>query len=708
MNRKLLIVLLIAGVILLVAAGALFAVLSPTGLTLPFAAAPTPTLPPLPTFEITPPASLADLAEEYPELADILTDPELDSVYKEFLMAYQDGGEEAAMELARKRGLLTPDENIRVNLVLDTEEYAPLVDQLEAAGVVVVSAYRDQVNVAIPLALVEAQLETEEPGAIFDQLTELDHVIRVRLPQQNIPDGSDIDGEGIGIVGADTWHSAGFTGAGLRIGVLDLGFAGYQSLLGAELPDQVTLERFGWIDENEVHGAACAEIIHEIAPDAELFFAWYDGTDAAMGEAVDWLMQHDVDIISHSAGGLVGPRDGSEWDARLVDDLAGRGVLWVNSAGNEGLAHYRGIFTDQDGDGFHEFAPGEEIMPLYNSGGVLVFLTWEDNWGQAEQDYELFLYDGAGNKLAASQEAQEGEVGQEPAEGIMYDTGGDTVYAVVSAYDVDQAVTLDIFTDSGTEVGYPSPAYSVCPPGDAVGALTVGAVNWWDDSLADYSSQGPTSDGRLKPEVSAPAGVSGATYGPNGFDGTSASCPHVAGTAALVWQAYPQFSRQEVMDYILNNAVDLGAAGPDTGFGYGRLQLGSPPSETQPAPTNTPPSPGATPTEGGPPPTRESLPTPTTVTYATPLPVPPGTKMPGTMTVTGIVLLTGGIGCAGIGLLLIAIIGLIIIRRRTSRPPRPRRPSARPRPPQAARCRYCGAPLRPGSRFCNNCGKPVQ
>ncbi|MEA3308175.1 MAG: hypothetical protein U9Q70_01505 [Chloroflexota bacterium] len=128
MNRKNVTCLLAAGAILLLAAGIFYLTAQTTPL-----AAPTPALPTLPALELPPPPSLAELAEQYPHLAPILTDPELDSVYKEFLLAYNEGGEEAALELARRRGLLTTEGDIRITLVLDTEDNAPLVVQLEGA-----------------------------------------------------------------------------------------------------------------------------------------------------------------------------------------------------------------------------------------------------------------------------------------------------------------------------------------------------------------------------------------------------------------------------------------------------------------------------------------------------------------------------------------------------------------------------------------------
>ncbi len=757
-NQRWILIPLALGVLLLLGAAALYLVWQ-TGFSaaaLPADLTQMPDASQLPA--ITPPASLSELADQVPELAAVLNDPELDSVYKEFLLLYQQEGRDAALQMALSRGLLTPEGDVRVTLVLDTVDHAALVAQLERVGVTVVSAYQDRVNIAVPMELINAELASETPGAIFSQLTELQHVIAVRLPEQRVPDGNSIPGEGAAVIGADAWQQAGFTGAGLRIGILDLGFAGYQGLLGVELPDEVTLGTFGWYDEEEIHGTACAEIVHEIAPDAELFLAWYDGSDASMGSAVDWLLAQGVHIISHSAGSLAGSRDGQGWDAQLVDRVAAGGVLWVNSSGNEARSHYRGAFTDSDGDGFHEFAPDEELMTLYNYGYLDVILSWEDDWEQASQDFELFVYDRQGNELASSQDGQSGQPGDEPVEWVSLNTGGDTVYAAVVAYDVSGgALPLDLYVyPIDMPLAYRSAENTVCPPGDAVGSLTVGAANWWDDSLATYSSQGPTADGRLKPEISAPTAVSGYNYGPSvernedaGFSGTSSSCPHVAGAAALIWQAYPSYSRQQVVDYLLTQAIDRGPSGPDTGYGYGRLALGEPPS-TIPLPAT--PLPPANP---------QPLLTPTPVSYATPEPVSyPAPRADGTALMVVSVLIVG-MGCVGTVLVLIGLVLLVALWRRSrpSRPvrrmgpprtpPRPRQPAARPpqplRPPPApARpaapppqprtpptpprpgpgapepphtppppppvappaelCPACGQPLRPGTRFCAHCG----
>jgi len=63
-----------------------------------------------------PPASLSGLATQFPEISSVLQDEKLDSVYKQFFVEYQKGGEKAAFELARKRGILNANNEIRLTL----------------------------------------------------------------------------------------------------------------------------------------------------------------------------------------------------------------------------------------------------------------------------------------------------------------------------------------------------------------------------------------------------------------------------------------------------------------------------------------------------------------------------------------------------------------------------------------------------------------
>ncbi len=605
-RQYVIIIVAVAAVLLLLGLGVLLYGLSQGGALPGFGPEPTPTPATafkIPDVEITPPESLETIAEEiradYPELADLLENPELGSVYKDFYLAYQRGGEETALALARQRGILNDREEVEMTLVLDTEDSAPLIAELEAEGVIVKASFRNKINIAVPVSLIQEQIQAEEPDLIVERISNLEHVIRLELPQKATIKQGAILGQGVNVTLANNWHAQGITGQGVKVGVLDLGFAGYQDLLGKELPEQVTVQAFGddYAFDQEVHGTACAEIVHEMAPEAELYLAYYDGTDVAMGLAVEWLISQEVDIISNSTGsnGLT-PMDGTGFAAELVDWAYDEGIFWVNAAGNEADVHWRGAFNDNNGDTIHDFFPDTDVLPFIPFGpGVQtqIILSWDD-WASIDQDYDLGLLDNEGNLLAKSEEPQDGQPGQIPAEGFLYEFEDSEVYLLAIQNYEGRArgdATFDLFINGGLiHPDYIVVEHSLGNPADARGAFAVGAVHWADDALEPYSSNGPTADGRLKPDLSAPSVVDSASYAPEAFDGTSAAAPHVAGAAALILQASPDFSPDDIGTFLRERAIDLGPAGPDNAFGVGRLNLGTAP-ETPTEPEETPPPP---------------------------------------------------------------------------------------------------------------------
>ena len=95
-------------------------------------------------------------------------------------------------------------------------------------------------------------------------------------------------------------------------------------------------------------------------------------------------------------------------------------------------------------------------------------------------------------------------------------------------------------------------------------------------SLGTYSSQGPTNDGRIKPDVSAASGFDSATLGTT-FSGTSAAAPVVAGGAALLLGANLAAGARELGDLVRNAVIDRGPSGPDNFYGTGEFLLPAPP-----------------------------------------------------------------------------------------------------------------------------------
>jgi subtilisin family serine protease len=117
-------------------------------------------------------------------------------------------------------------------------------------------------------------------------------------------------------------------------------------------------------------------------------------------------------------------------------------------------------------------------------------------------------------------------------------------------------------------------AGTVLSPANLPEAFAVGGTDD-SDALYPYSSRGPSScAGATAPKLAAPA-VSVRTtdlYGGYVQDtGTSVAAPHVAGALALLLDAFPNLSADQQEAALKSSAQDLGVAGLDNSFGYGRL-----------------------------------------------------------------------------------------------------------------------------------------
>lgn len=121
--------------------------------------------------------------------------------------------------------------------------------------------------------------------------------------------------------------------------------------------------------------------------------------------------------------------------------------------------------------------------------------------------------------------------------------------------------------------------YTIGSPGAADRAITVCAVRdpgekGW--SLAPFSSRGPTTDGRIKPDICAPgvrisAPQAGTTDRYVTYSGTSMATPFIAGVAALLLEANPYLSVDDVKDALYSTAQDWGVPGKDVDYGSGRV-----------------------------------------------------------------------------------------------------------------------------------------
>src|SRR5206468_7292027 len=106
-------------------------------------------------------------------------------------------------------------------------------------------------------------------------------------------------------LGVDGWLAAGASGRGIKVAVLDSGLRGYKDQLGKALPAKVTARSFRKDGDLEArksqHGVLCGEVIHALAPEAELLFAnWEPSNPQKFLEAVRWAVREGAQVISCS------------------------------------------------------------------------------------------------------------------------------------------------------------------------------------------------------------------------------------------------------------------------------------------------------------------------------------------------------------------------------------------------------------------------
>jgi len=130
---------------------------------------------------------------------------------------------------------------------------------------------------------------------------------------------------------------------------------------------------------------------------------------------------------------------------------------------------------------------------------------------------------------------------------------------------------------------------STSPPACAKNHITVGAFNSDDESMTYFSSWGPTDDGRIKPDISAPGCEDGgdggvtscsANGGYTNMCGTSMACPTVTGLSALIMQDWrnlypgePDMMNSTLKALLSHTAEDQFNAGPDCQYGYGSVRV---------------------------------------------------------------------------------------------------------------------------------------
>ena len=429
------------------------------------------------------------------------------------------------------------------------------------------------------LAQSKSLMRVSVPASSLLAVSELPGVRFVRRPYRP---QAQVLSEGVFSIGVPDNYFAGVRGQGVKVAIIDYAFKGANELLPRFLWRKYTSE--GIYAGEDVHGTACAEIIYDVAPEAELYL-YKVGDLVDLENAKDHCIRDSIDIINHSMGWFgTGIGDGRGEACDIVNDAADNGILWVNSAGNDAKSHYYGFWFDSDDDGWHNFEGIKERLIFEAEEGeeIRVFLTWND-WPNSRENYDLYLFfissSGDLERVDISTDRQNG-YGDAPVERIEYKVERSGKYVIAVRSEDARPRRLKIWSLNHDFEEFSVAENSIGSPSDARGAMSVGAVHYdyYDlGRIADYSSRGPTTDGRFKPELVAPSGVSTVSYGESedfyGYTGTSAAAPHVAGAAALIKSANPSYSRTQLWDELIAVTVDIGDPGRDNDSGYGKLVL---------------------------------------------------------------------------------------------------------------------------------------
>jgi subtilisin family serine protease len=380
-------------------------------------------------------------------------------------------------------------------------------------------------------------------------------------------------------LGVPAWHLAGYRGKGIKIAVLDSGYRGYRAALGKALPAAIkerSFRRDGLLDARpSQHGILCAEIIHRLAPDAELLLAtWEPDEPTSFLQAVRWARAEGANILSCS---IIMPTwsdcEGNGPNHRALQAAMGAGDqrgdgLFFASAGNTALRHWYGPVAPAK-DGWHQWAAGKKDNHLHPRGKERVSV---ELCGNGSASFELVVRDLTLQADVGRSHSGHGEADHFAVVHFHPRQGHHYAVRVRQLSVTATAQTRERFhlTVLGGKIQYASKTGSIPFPGDGPEVVAVGAVDE-HGSRQVYSSCGPNQSGP-KPDLVATVPFPSEWRPEQAFSGTSAAAPQAAGLAALVWARHAEWTANHVR-LALRASAFRQVPGHNVEKGFGLLRM---------------------------------------------------------------------------------------------------------------------------------------
>jgi len=336
----------------------------------------------------------------------------------------------------------------------------------------------------------------------LEDLAEIQQIRSIRIVQPPEYRTGSVNSEGDGMHKTDivrAEYSQG--GGGIKVGVIT---DGVDSRASAQATGDLPPDGDGLTILQNTHGGdegtALLEIIHDLTPEAELYFHDSGFSTLDFIDAIDALIAAGCNIICDDVGWIIEPFFEDGIVAQHVSNIINSrmDILFTSSAGNAGQSHYQDMFySNPQAPSQHDFGQGQGPFYIYvdmpEGSSLRTVLEWNDPFGGSGNDYDLYLvHTGSGSTLAGSVNVQDGT--GDPWEFMMYTataTYNGEFVIIVNKYSGDPRLLELFLYPVGVSIvqDYMSPVDAIFGHAAVPGVIATGAVHWFDpDLIASYSS----------------------------------------------------------------------------------------------------------------------------------------------------------------------------------------------------------------------------